>query len=84
MSSAGRSEWCEARFRTKQAPVDNGGSGPGYVWSQSTEEECELLVKLGVPEGTRGRQLKVAVKKESLQATETRPRHGRDTAEIQP
>merc|ERR1719291_1155397 len=66
VNSKGQSEWCEGRFRTKQVAVGNGGSGPGYVWSQSTDDDCDLLVKVPVPQGTRARQLKVVVKKESL------------------
>mmetsp|Transcript_18761 Transcript_18761/g.27944 ORF Transcript_18761/g.27944 Transcript_18761/m.27944 type:complete len:298 (+) Transcript_18761:1619-2512(+) len=41
----------------------NGGTGPGYEWTQ-TLAELEIVVKL--PEGTAGRMINVDVKKQSI------------------
>jgi hypothetical protein len=42
-----------------QMPVGNGGSGPGYVWTQSLGE---VNIHASVPASTRGKDLEVTLK----------------------
>ena len=60
-NSKGKSEWCEAGFRTKQEPVDGGGVGPGYSWAQGGRRGEELTARVALPAGTRAKQLSVSV-----------------------
>ena len=43
VNQKGASEWTSGEFSTRQLPVDNGGSGPGYTWKQ-TSKEVQALV----------------------------------------
>jgi hypothetical protein len=43
VNQKGASEWALGDFSTRQLPVDNGGSGPGYTWKQ-TSKEVQALV----------------------------------------
>uniref|UniRef100_A0A7S4P9S7 Fibronectin type-III domain-containing protein n=2 Tax=Guillardia theta TaxID=55529 RepID=A0A7S4P9S7_GUITH len=37
-NSKGTSSWTTGEFETRQEPVQNGGSGPGYIWRQNSQE----------------------------------------------
>jgi len=65
-NSKGRSEWCTASFRTKQQPVDQGGTGPGYTWNQSGKKAQDVVLVVPLPAGTRAKQLSVTVKPAAL------------------
>ena len=49
-----------------QAPVENGGSGPGYRWTQTLDE---LHVLIEVPTNTRGKHIKVDMQLKTLKVT---------------
>ena len=68
VNSKGESEWVVVAFRTKQAHVGGGGSGPGYTWTQHTKDDT-LAVTVPVPEGTRGKQVGVHVMPTTLQVS---------------
>jgi hypothetical protein len=44
--------------------TSGGGTGEGYVWTQSADGEVEVTIR--VPAGTRAKQCKIAMKKKSL------------------
>ena len=68
-NSKGQSGWCCASFRTKQEPVEGGGTGPGYTWTQGGKKNDEVTVFVTLPPGTRARQLDVTVKPANLSIT---------------
>lgn len=64
-NSAGASEWLSVAFRTKQAPVEGGGFGAGYMWKQHLKDETVTVI-VPVPSDTRSKQLDVSVRPRSL------------------
>ena len=69
-NSKGRSEWCVARFHSKQQPNGGGGgSGPGYSWAQGGKKGEEVTVHVALPAGTRAKQLSVTVMPTNLSIT---------------
>jgi hypothetical protein len=81
VNSRGASPWRECTFRTKIDAVEGGARGPllphqallavtppvrSYSWSQQTNVP-EVVVRVRLPEGTRGRAVAVDVKKKQLQ-----------------
>ena len=58
-NARGSSAWREGRFTTKQAPVEGGGTGPGYTWKQ-TRDEVSLTVPVGA--GARAKTTTVECK----------------------
>ena len=82
-NSKGSSEWCEATFRTKQEPVDGGGTGPGYTWTQGGKKADELTVLVALPAGTRAKQLSVVIKPSHLSISLAPPTGGDRTALVE-
>ncbi|KAL3896849.1 MAG: hypothetical protein SGPRY_013180 [Prymnesium sp.] len=74
VNSKGESDWISHAFRTKQAAVEGGGTGPlapeseVYQWKQHTKDET-LTVLVPVPAETRGKQLAVHVMPTTLRIT---------------
>lgn len=75
VNSKGESDWVSHAFRTKQAAVDGGGTGPlvppdsgMYKWKQHTKDDTVTVV-IPVPEGTRGKQVGVHVMPTTLKVT---------------
>lgn len=69
-NSVGRSEWCvSAVFMMKQPPVNGGGTGPGYSWTQTMDnaQAESVAVVVTLPSGTRAKQLEVNVKPSRLE-----------------
>ena len=66
VNSKGASDWRTLCFTTKQQPLKSadgeraGGHGPGYSWSQNLKDDS-MSVTIGLPSGTRAKQLEVAV-----------------------
>ena len=59
VNARGTSGWCAGAFRTRQEPVDGGGRGPGYRWTQTGSE-----LRLSFPVGAdlRAKMLRVSTK----------------------
>jgi CS domain len=55
-----------AEEKKMQPPVGNGGSGPGYTWTQTL---TELTVQIQVPKGTRGKDVECALSKSSIKVS---------------
>jgi hypothetical protein len=66
----GASDWVPGRFETRQMPVDNGGSGPGYRWKQ-TSNAVQALV--ACEEGIRAKEVSVECKGGRLRVEDRRP-----------
>mmetsp|Transcript_23846 Transcript_23846/g.39426 ORF Transcript_23846/g.39426 Transcript_23846/m.39426 type:complete len:360 (+) Transcript_23846:51-1130(+) len=66
-NAKGRSGWAVNHFRTKQVPVDGGGCGPNYKWTQASSGKGELTLKVPLPPGTRARQISVKVKRAHIE-----------------